>query len=87
MKCKTTPNTGAIDADELSEALEAMGHKMTREEVLKMMQDADDDGGGEIDFEEFCKLMGMDSGVHSHRNTPDRSLVMCDGLHLRACIT
>lgn len=31
-------------------------------QVLKMMQDADDDGGGEIEFEEFCKLMGMDSG-------------------------
>ena len=53
---------GAIDANELGEALRAMGHKMTDAEVLKLMKDADDDGGGEIEFEEFCKLMGMDSG-------------------------
>ena len=83
--------SGAIDAEELHEALKSMGHNLSKEDVSKMMQDADDDGkshrqlsgrneehasratharitgGGEIDFEEFCKLMGMDSGAAAEK--------------------
>ena len=83
--------SGAIDAEELHEALKSMGHNLSKEDVSKMMQDADDDGkshrqlsgrneehasratharmtgGGEIDFEEFCKLMGMDAGAAAEK--------------------
>ena len=36
--------SGANDAEELHEALKSMGHNLSKEDVSKMMQDADDDG-------------------------------------------
>eukprot|EP00293_Proteomonas_sulcata_P014763 CAMPEP_0184288178 /NCGR_PEP_ID=MMETSP1049-20130417/674_1 /TAXON_ID=77928 /ORGANISM="Proteomonas sulcata, Strain CCMP704" /LENGTH=702 /DNA_ID=CAMNT_0026594413 /DNA_START=43 /DNA_END=2147 /DNA_ORIENTATION=- len=50
---------GTIDAQELGAALRAMGQVVNDDDVAKMLQDADDDGTGEIDFEEFCTLMGL----------------------------
>ena len=37
--------------------MKALGMKTSRGEVKKMIEEADIDGGGSIDFEEFLQLM------------------------------
>jgi hypothetical protein len=48
---------GAIDADEMHEALTKVGACITLEEVEEMINMVDDDGSGEIEFAEFCAIM------------------------------
>eukprot|EP00976_Prorocentrum_cordatum_P054351 1096442-Prorocentrum_minimum.AAC.1 len=48
---------GAIDNDEMHEALTNAGAVITMEQVQKLIADVDDDGTGEIEFEEFCEIM------------------------------
>lgn len=55
-----TDHGGTIDATELGAALRAMGQNVSEEEVKKMLAEVDDDGTGEIEFEEFCDLMGIE---------------------------
>jgi Ca2+-binding EF-hand superfamily protein len=45
--------SGDIDITELRKAMKALGMKTSRGEVKKMIEEADIDGGGSIDFEEF----------------------------------
>lgn len=55
-----TDGSGTIDASELGAALKAMGHELSEAELKQMLAQADDDGTGEIEFEEFCALMGIE---------------------------
>jgi calcium-binding protein CML len=49
---------GTLDAGEVQEAMTTMfGIAITRGQVREMMKEADDDGDGEIDLEEFTILM------------------------------
>ena len=50
--------SGAIDAKELKQVMQNLGMNPTEEEVQRMMEDADEDGSGEIEFQEFAILMG-----------------------------
>ena len=50
-------NDKSISVKELSTIMRSLGQNPTEEEVAKMMEDADDDNSGEIDFFEFCNLM------------------------------
>ena len=50
-------NDKSISVKELSTIMRSLGQNPTEEEVSKMMEDADDDGSGTIDFFEFCNLM------------------------------
>ena len=50
-------NDKSISVKELSTIMRSLGQNPTEEEVSKMMEDADDDNSGEIDFYEFCNLM------------------------------
>ena len=50
-------NDKNISVKELSTIMRQLGQNPTDEEVAKMMEDADDDNSGEIDFFEFCNLM------------------------------
>jgi calmodulin len=52
-------NSGSIDIKELKQALIAMGQTVSEDDLKQMMKDADEDGTGEIDFEEFCALIGV----------------------------
>ena len=48
---------GHINAEELQVVLEAAGRKMTREEVEAKIAEVDDDGAGELEWDEFLNLM------------------------------
>merc|ERR1712232_1193760 len=47
-----------ISVKELSAIMRTLGQNPTEEEIIKMMAEADEDESGEIDFKEFCMLMG-----------------------------
>ena len=38
--------------------MRSLGQNPTEEEISQMMAEADEDESGEIDFKEFCMLMG-----------------------------
>ena len=46
-----------ISVKELSTIMRSLGQNPTEEEIQKMIEEADEDESGEIDFYEFCNLM------------------------------
>ena len=48
---------GNISADELRQIMANLGEKLTEEEVDAMVKEADIDGDGEINYEEFVRMM------------------------------
>jgi Ca2+-binding EF-hand superfamily protein len=48
--------SGAIDQDELMAALKKLGVMVSEDEVVVMMRQADIDGNGEIDVDEFVSI-------------------------------
>lgn len=48
---------GSLQADELATILASMGSNNTKEEIAKMIDEVDEDGSGQIEFEEFLPLM------------------------------
>jgi Ca2+-binding EF-hand superfamily protein len=53
-------------------ALRAMGFEHTKTEVHEMMSVVDKDGSGEIDFEEFAKMMLHQQQPHHGRRDSGR---------------
>jgi Ca2+-binding EF-hand superfamily protein len=49
--------SGSIGIDELEEPLIGLGFADTREDVLKMIEDVDEDGSGQIEFGEFLEII------------------------------
>ena len=54
-------NSGSIDKGELKKAMKALGRSITDAEAVSMMEEADADKSGEIDFMEFRKLVARKS--------------------------
>merc|ERR1712217_628580 len=52
-----TDGSGEIDSKELKVAMRALGFEPKKEEIQKMISDVDDDGSGNIGYEEFLKMM------------------------------
>merc|ERR1711977_352570 len=50
-------NNGFISAAELRHVMTNLGEKLTDEKVDKMIREADVDGDGQINYEEFVKMM------------------------------
>ena len=48
---------GTISAAELRHVMTNLGEKLTDEEVDEMIREADVDGDGEVNYEEFVKMM------------------------------
>ncbi|KAF0414443.1 calmodulin [Gigaspora margarita] len=50
-------NNGLISAAELRQVMNSIGEKLTDEEIDEMIHEADVDGDGQINYEEFVKMM------------------------------
>lgn len=48
---------GVIDAKELRIVMNNLGENLTDDEIEEMIKEADINGDGQIDFEEFCRIM------------------------------
>ena len=48
---------GSIGIKELKAAMKALGFEVNKEEIKKMFASVDTDGAGEIDFDDFVRLM------------------------------
>ena len=48
---------GFLSAAELRHVMTKLGEKLTDEEVDEMIREADVDGDGQINYEEFVKMM------------------------------
>ena len=57
-----------ITRDELQEAIVTFGKAPTPKELDEIMQRADEDGSGTIDFEEFLKLMAENMKINSYED-------------------
>ncbi len=53
----STDGNGFISAAELRHIMTNLGEKLTDEEVDEMIREADIDGDGQINYEEFVKMM------------------------------
>ena len=62
---------GTISAKELATVMRTLGQNPTEEEIENMIKEADKDGNGEVDFEEFCILMAK----RSQETEPDEELM------------
>jgi len=49
--------SGSISVEELDQLLETVGLKFQRSEIESIVREADRDGNGEIDYQEFCDCM------------------------------
>lgn len=59
--------SGEIDADELKEALDKMGIKLTKKNVVTMIGVVDENGDGVVDREEFHTLVAMATLRAAHK--------------------
>ncbi|KAF5774765.1 putative flagellar calcium-binding protein calflagin [Helianthus annuus] len=53
----STDQNGLISASELRHVMTNLGEKLTDEEVDETIREADVDGDGQINYEEFVKVM------------------------------
>ena len=67
-------NDGSISKDELKEAMTRYGHIFSEEECEEMFSEADRNGDGNIDFDEFLSMMMAEHNLVSYVvPTPDFS--------------
>ena len=52
-----TDGSGSIDAKELKVAMRALGFEPSKDEVKRMMAEADREGTGKIEYKDFLDLM------------------------------
>merc|ERR1712166_642631 len=71
-------NSGAIDVRELKAAMRALGFEVKKEELKKMISDIDNDGNGDIDFQEFREMMTGKMGEKDAREDIEKVFKLFD---------
>lgn len=65
---------GSITTQELRTELESLGEHLSEVEITQMMEEADENHDGTVDFEEFCKIWtGKDSGLKVEKSADNLS--------------
>lgn len=59
---------GSLDAKDFKKVLPLMGEDVPEEEIERLFLEADEDGSGVIEFEEFCQLVR--GAIDLHRCVP-----------------
>ncbi len=54
-----------------------MHTQVSEEDLKKMLDDVDEDGTGEIEFVEFCKLMGIDVDSEEFKGSCKSCMYVC----------
>lgn len=49
--------SGKISSEELRHIMKSLGEDLTEEEIHQMIREADTNGDGEIDYEEFVRML------------------------------
>jgi len=70
--------SGAIDYRELKAAMKALGVKVDKEELRKMITDVDADGSGSIELPEFIQMMTAKMGDSDTREEIEKTFKMFD---------
>ena len=65
-------DSGSISIDELAEAMEALDQHLTDDELHMLMVEADSDGNGTIDFDEFVKVIAHKMDMLTPEEEEDR---------------
>lgn len=73
-----TDDSGTIDSDELKVAMRAMGFEPRREEVRRMISEADRDGTGTISFDIFQKVMVQKMQQRDQREEANKAFRLFD---------
>mmetsp|Transcript_23832 Transcript_23832/g.40776 ORF Transcript_23832/g.40776 Transcript_23832/m.40776 type:complete len:163 (+) Transcript_23832:52-540(+) len=71
-----TDDSGRIDEEELKEAMAKAGVNLTHRELVHMIEEADEDGDGQIDAREFTNLMRAQINMYKLRAQANVCLLM-----------
>ena len=69
---------GSIDCEELKELMESVGQFLTNEQIKEMVDAADADGTGDIDFAEFAVLMAHKMGTEDDDSALEKAFAVFD---------
>jgi calmodulin len=65
--------SGSISPEELWDLVQMLQMKMSRAEMDLMVEEIDEDGNGEIDFDEFCSVLNRESSVQYTQDDIERA--------------
>jgi Ca2+-binding EF-hand superfamily protein len=71
-------NSGSIDSDELGNVFQSMGQDLSEDELKAMIAGVDDDGSGQIEFNEFIVLMCSNFGEQNFDKDMQEQFAMYD---------